>query len=146
MWVVPSLAEQSCSQILISAIVTGGGDSTPSENELEKNAPTNSDLWTDGHYATAFDNEGEAGIDGTTEEKAYEIRTAEQLALLAYRINTSSTNSTYKSLYYVQTADIDLSLYYWQPIGYSSAYCFAGNYDGGGFEISGMYTVEGENY
>ena len=145
MWVVPSLAEQSCSQILISAIVTGGGDSTPSENELEKNAPTNSDLWTDGHYATAFDNEGEAGIDGTTEEKAYEIRTAEQLALLAYRINTSSTNSTYKSLYYVQTADIDLSLHYWDAIGYSSSYYFSGHYDGGEYTISGLYTEAGSS-
>ena len=144
MWVVPSLAERSCSQIPISAIVTGGGDSTSSENELEKNAPTNSDLWTDGHYATAFDNEGEAGIDGTTEEKAYEIRTAEQLALLAYRINTSSTNSTYRSLYYVQTADINLSLHYWDAIG-TSSYYFSGHYDGGNFTISGLYTEAGSD-
>ncbi len=119
-----------------------GGDSTPSENEIIKNAPTNSDLWTNGHYATAFDNEGEAGIDGTTEEKAYEIRTAEQLALLAYRINTSSTNSTYRSLYYVQTADIDLSLHYWDAIG-TENYYFRGHYDGGGYEISGLFTQPG---
>ena len=113
--------------------------------KITKNAPTNSDLWTNGHYATAFDNEGEAGIDGTTEEKAYEIRTAEQLALLAYRINTSSTNSTYRSLYYVQTADIDLSLHYWDAIG-TLSYYFSGAYDGGGYEIFGMYTVEDGDY
>ena len=101
---------------------TGGGSSND-ENNVEQNAPTNTDLWTaSGNYATAFDNEGEAGIDGSTEEKAYEIRTAEQLALLAYRINTSSTNSTYKSLYYVQTADIDLSLHYWDAIGTDYSY------------------------
>ena len=122
-----------------------GGEKAPSENELTKNAPTNSDLWTaSGNYATAFDNEGEAGIDGSTEEKAYEIRTAEQLALLAYRINTSSTNSTYKSLYYVQTADIDLSLHYWDAFG-TSSYYFSGAYDGGNFTISGLYTQAGSS-
>ena len=115
-----------------------GGDA-PSENELEKNAPTNADLWTaSSNYATSF-----AGGDGQTEATAYEIRTAEQLALLAYRINTSSTNSTYRDLYYVQTADIDLSLHYWDAIGYSSSYYFSGHYDGGGYEISGLYTQAG---
>ena len=120
-----------------------GGENAPSENEITKNAPTNSDLWTNGHYATAFDNEGEAGIDGTTEEKAYEIRTAEQLALLAYRINTSSTNSTYCSLYYVQTADIDLSLHYWDAIGYGESRCFSGNYNGFNHTISGLFISKG---
>ena len=123
---------------------TGGGESSPDENDVAQNAPTNSDLWTNGHYATAFDNEGEAGIDGTTEEKAYEIRTAEQLALLAYRINTSSTNSTYCSLYYVQTADIDLSAHYWEAVG-TSSYYFSGHYDGGEYTISGLYTKSGSS-
>ncbi len=94
--------------------------------------------WSD-NYAPAFDNEGEAGVDGSTEEKAYEIRTAEQLALLAYRINTSSTNSTYKSLYYIQTADINLSAHLWNSIGIES-YHFSGYYDGSKHEILGMDT------
>ncbi len=126
---------------------TGGGRSPNLENsdDVSQNAPDNTDLWTaSGNYATAFDNEGEAGIDGSTEEKAYEIRTAEQLALLAYRINTSSTNSTYSSLYYVQTADIDLSAHYWDAIG-TSSYYFSGHYDGGGFTISGLYTQSGSS-
>ena len=63
--------------------------------------------------------------------------------MLAYRINTSSTNSTYRSLYYVQTADIDLSAHYWDAIGYSSSYYFSGHYDGGGFVISGVFTQPG---
>ena len=121
-----------------------GGDSTSSENELTKNAPTNSDLWTNGHYATAFDNEGEAGVDGSTEEKAYEIRTAEQFARLAYLINDTSTNSTYRDLYYVQTADIDLSAHYWDAIG-TSSYYFRGHYDGGEHTISGLYTEAGSS-
>ena len=123
-----------------------GGDFNTPQNSITASAPENTDLWTaSGNYASAFDNEGEAGIDGTTEEKAYEIRTAEQLALLAYRINTSSTNSTYCSLYYVQTADIDLSAHYWDAIGYSSSYYFSGTYDGGNFTISGLYTKSGSS-
>ncbi len=116
-----------------------GGDSSNSENDVTKNAPTNDDLWTDeGNYATSF-----AGGDGQTEATAYQIATPEQLAYLSYLINTSSTNSTYKSLYYVQTADIDLSAHYWDAIGYSFSYYFSGHYDGGGYTISGLYTQSG---
>ena len=64
--------------------------------------------------------------------------------MLAYRINTSSTNSTYCSLYYVQTADIDLSLHYWDAIG-TSSYYFSGHYDGGEYTISGLYTKAGSS-
>ena len=121
-----------------------GRDFNTPQNSITATAPDNTDLWTaSGNYASAFDNEGEAGIDGTTEETAYEIRTAEQLALLAYRINTSSTSSTYCSLYYKQTANIDLSAHYWDAIGISSSYNFSGYYDGGGYEISGLYTQAG---
>ena len=123
---------------------TGGG-STNDENKIDENGffpGPEATYWTDsGNYATAFDNEGEAGIDGSTEEKAYEIRTAEQLARLAYLINNSSTNSTYKSLYYVQTADIDLSVaeHCWNSIG-TESYHFSGYYDGSKHEILGMDT------
>ena len=51
-----------------------GGDSSNSENDVTKNAPTNDDLWTDsGNYATSF-----AGGDGQTEATAYQIATPEQ--------------------------------------------------------------------
>ena len=43
---------------------------------------------------------------------------------------------------YKQIADIDLSAYYWTPIGdydYNDLYYFAGNYDGGGYNISGLF-------
>ena len=115
--------------------------STP-DNDVSKNAPTNDDLWTDsGNYATSF-----AGGDGQSEATAYQIATAEQLARLAYLINSSS-NSTYNDLYYVQTADIDLSAHYWDPIGNygSSSYYFRGNYNGGGYTISGLYTQAGSS-
>ncbi len=141
-----------CFSVTFRTATTGGGGFDTPQNSITASAPDNTDLWTaSGNYASAFNNEDEAGIDGSTEEKAYEIRTAEQLALLAYRIN-SYTNSTYRDLYYVQTANIDLSAHYWDAIGtytsrsnYSE---FAGHYDGGGYEISGLYTQAGstDNY
>ncbi len=123
----------------------GGGDSSNSENDVIKNAPTNDDLWTDsGNYATSF-----AGGDGT-EDDPYQIATAGQLAYLAYLINNSSTNSTYSALYYIQIANIDLTLHYWEPIGaYTSAssyLAFAGSFNGGGYTISGIYTISTNDY
>ena len=111
----------------------------PPQNSITASAPENTDLWTNGHYADAF-----AGGSGTSTDP-YQIATAEQLALLAYRINTSSTNSTYRSLYYVQTANINLSAHYWDAIG-TTSYYFSGNYDGRGYTISGLYTEAGESY
>ena len=99
-------------------------------------APTNSGYWTDsGNYATSF--AGGTGI----ESDPYLISTPQQLARLAYLINGSSSSS-YRSLYYEQTADLDMSAYWWDAIGTSSHY-FSGYYDGGGHTISGLYTEAG---
>ena len=46
--------------------------------------------------------------------------------------------------YFKQTADIDLTEVAWEPIGYSGAYYFAGNYDGDGHTISNA-TSTGRN-
>lgn len=118
-----------------------------SAEEVSSPRAGSSDLWTDGHYSSAFDNEGEAGIDGSTEEKAYEIRTAEQLARLAYLVN-SSLSTTYRSKYYKQTANIDLAEYQWSPIGnYSNSnHYFSGHYDGGGYDISNLNIDSSANY
>ena len=117
-----------------------GGDFNTPQNSITATAPENTDLWTDsGNYATSF-----AGGDGQSEATAYRISTPEQLARLAYLIN-SSQSSSYRSKYYKQTADIDLSAHYWESIGSytSSSYYFSGHYDGGGYEISGLYTQAG---
>ena len=114
-----------------------GGDLTPPQNSITATAPENTDLWTDGHYADAF-----AGGSGTSTDP-YQIATAAQLARLAYLINDTTTNSRYRSRYYVQTANIDLSLYYWDAIGYSESYSFRGYYDGRNYTISGVYTEAG---
>ena len=86
-----------------------------------------------------------------TAEDPYQISTAQELAYLSYTVyNNSGYN--YSNVYFKQTADIDLSQYYWQPIGIKydrsgtikSAY-FSGNYDGGNFQITGIFTKSGSS-
>ena len=117
---------------------TGGGESSPDENDVEKNAPTNSDLWTDGHYADSF-----AGGDGS-EDNPYLISTPEQLARLAYLVNSSLNN--FEISYYKQTANLDMSMYWWDAIGKKANCFFYGCYDGNNCTITGLFTEEGENY
>lgn len=111
----------------------------------------------------------DAGIRGTsfgggsgTQDDPYIISSAEELAYLSYMIYTSQAPYTtekvsifsfpffYQNTYFKQTADIDLSAYYWSPIGASSnatttaiGNIFAGHYDGGGYTISGLKTLNG---
>ncbi len=115
--------------------------STENENNVTSNAtePTNDDSWAN-HYADSF-----AGGTGS-EADPYQIETAEQLSLLAVNVN-SGTN--YSGIYFEQTADIDLSAYWWDAIGTytsSSNYNeFAGHYDGGGYTVSGVFTKAGSS-
>ena len=123
-----------------------GGDSTSSENEITKNAPTNtSGTWTSsGRYADSF-----AGGDGQSEATAYQISTPEQLARLAYLVNNGSEQYMFTNTYFVQTANLDMSEYWWDAIGtYTSSsdyLAFSGRYDGGNFTISGLYTKSGSS-
>ena len=113
--------------------------STENENNVTSNAtePTNDDSWAN-HYADSF-----AGGTGS-ETDPYQIETAEQLSLLAVNVN-SGTN--YSGIYFEQTADIDLSAYWWDAIGtYTSDYNeFAGHYDGGTHTVSGVFTQAGSS-
>ena len=114
-----------------------GGDSSNSENDVTKNAPTNDDLWTDsGNYATSF-----AGGDGTI-RNPYQIATAGQLAYLAYLLS-DTTNEEYASLYYILTSNIDLSEHYWTPIGTGTS--FSGDFDGDYHSITGLF-VDSSSY
>ena len=125
---------------------SGGGEFTTSENEnlddVTANAPTNDEYWTDsGNYATSF-----AGGTGT-ETDPYLISTPQQLAYLSYLINIYSLPSLYCSKYYEQTADLDMSAYYWDAIGYNSnGRYFCGGFDGGGYTISGLFTESDSDY
>ncbi len=96
------------------------------------------ELWL--NHTDAFEGKG-------TQQEPYQISSAENLAYLSKQVY-EGTN--YSGKYFVQTTNIDLSAYYWQPIGIEynregrlvQSY-FAGNYDGKLFTISGIKTVGG---
>ena len=94
---------------------------------------------TSGNYATSF-------ADGNgTQEDPYRISNERELARVAYLVNSSSYNSSYASDYYLQTTNLDMSDFYWVPIG-TSSYSFKGHYDGAGYTVSGLYTKYNEDY
>ena len=103
-------------------------------------APTyTSGSWTSSssRYATSF-----AGGNGGS-SSPWEISTAAQLARMSYLVNNS--NSSYGSDAFELTANIDLSRYYWAPIG-NEDNAFSGSFDGNGYVISGIYTKSADMY
>ena len=100
------------------------------ELDMEKNitsgAPTNSDLWTDN--SSYYSQPSGSG----TSSSPYLIANASNLAWISARY--SSLNGRY----FRQTANIDLSAHYWNPINNNgSSYSY--HYDGNGYTISGLY-------
>lgn len=93
-----------------------------------------------------------------TQNDPYLISSVTDLQTLARTVNDGSAAKldadctsvenpvgNYHGYYFKQTCDLDLSsINSWDPIGYSGSYYFAGNYDGGGYTISGM-TSTGKN-
>lgn len=107
--------------------------SLPKEEKqtIAVDGPTNSGNWTDsGNYAQNY-----GGGSGSSTDP-YLISTPEQFAYFAYRINSGSDIGRN----FLVTTDLDMSAYYWTPIGTSSSRSFYGTFDGGGFEISGIYV------
>ena len=93
------------------------------------------------HYVA----EGYASGSGTKNEP-YIIKTAEELAYLAYDVSNNKNASLKK--YYALGADIDLGAHYWNEIGDGHGlrglgddkyYRFKGNFDGRGHVIKNMY-------
>lgn len=98
------------------------------------------------------------GGTGTVDDP-YIIATAKQLAFLSWTIYSgneyeviSDDNNYYNGIYFLQTANIDLSSYFWQPIGTdktregtSVSRFFSGNYDGNGFSITSINPGNGYN-
>ena len=140
----------------------GGGrtDLALTTNTTSADGPTNTGYWTDTATQTAL------GVDFTnytlsgtgTETDPYLIQSETDLAFLswtiynnkAYNGNVTSSYYFYSGKYFKQTKNLDLSAYYWQPIGIyylrtgtTARRYFSGNYDGGGFTISGLYTPAG---
>ena len=101
--------------------------------------PTNtSGTWTDsGIRGTSF-----GGGSGTASDP-YIISNAQQLAYLAYMVNAGNS---YSGKYFEQTANIDLSAYYWVPIGRSFR-PFSGNYTANPFGvITNLYIKSDYDY
>ena len=131
---------------------------------------TTSGSWvTNNRYADGF-----AGGSGT-ESDPYQISTASQLAYLAYtiyndlapveKVTESDTNSNgqvterrtfyynYKDTYFELTNSINLSSYYWQPIGSVKDTgtsevpnlhyrYFSGHFEGNNYSVVGIFTKE----
>ena len=110
--------------------------------------------WTDVY--DDFDTYSLSGLG--TKSNPYKISSAKDLAFLSwtiynnkpYKNNVFGTYYFYRDKYFKQTANIDLSENYWQPIGMtynregSNIYrYFSGNYDGNGYSISGLKTLYG---
>lgn len=110
--------------------------------------------------AFAVDDEGStmpaySGGSGTQKDP-WLISSEKDLQLLANTINDGKaagydadcTNTgdeipgNYHGYYFKQTADLNLSrIENWDPIGYSGSFYFAGNYDGGGYTITGAKST-----
>ena len=126
-----------------TTVISGdnSGDAYDAAVEKAKNKATYGDF---SHYYEA-DPSNFAGGSGTAEDP-YLIANAEQLEYLSSSINA---DVSWKGVYFKQTADITLDGQ-WQPIGWAlngevngkktqiCAYPFRGNYDGGGYSISGL--------
>ena len=134
--------------------------STPTEDSQAADGPTNtSGYWTDeGRYDTTWYTGGNITLYGDgSESNPYKISTAAQLAGLSYLVYSGTgyveaSNYFFAGKHFIQITNIDLSDYYWQPIGIeydrseNSVYnYFSGNYDGGNFTISGVFTRTGDN-
>lgn len=83
---------------------------------------------------------------GSTQDKAIRIGTANELAWLAAQVNSGNN---FRDLYVVMTENIDLTGYNWRPIGMKSSNdsnYFCGYFDGDGHHISNITVSEEQPY
>ena len=140
----------------------GGGTTDLSENSTAQ-APTNTTYWIDETTQTAlgvdFDNYT-LTQDTSASTTTYLIQSETDLAFLSWTIYTGNAYNNhvsgsyyyYSDICFKQTKNLDLSAYYWQPIGIgytrdgtSAARYFSGNYDGDGHTVSGVFTPAGSS-
>lgn len=104
---------------------------------------SNEDAYVNTSYYTTYEDGvlgglRKIGLNGSgTETNPYQIGTAEELFLFAEKVN----DGTYKNVYVVLTADIDLEQEDWISIGTSSN-PFTGTFDGKGYTISNLWCYE----
>ena len=100
----------------------------------------NSSIAASGNWSSYTDT---SWLGSGTIEDPFLITSAEDLAGLAYLVNISGNK--YSGKYFEQTCNISLSAHYWIPIGggqYGMDKWFAGNYNGCGYNISGLYISQ----
>ena len=126
-----------------TVVVSGEGSGEAYDAALEK--AKNKAIYGDFSNYEAADPNKFGGGSGTAEDP-YLISNEAQLRYLSSSINA---DVSWKNVYFKQTADITLNGQ-WQPIGWAlngevngkktqiCAYPFRGNYDGGGYSISGL--------
>ncbi len=125
------------------------------EGEDENGIPTYSPWPTGNGYtpqplldATRYLNTEFAG-DGD-EDNPYQIANRAQLAYLAKQVNAGKDNggTDYEGKYFILTADIDLSPFFWTPIGKDYDHSFKGNFDGKGHCVKGLkvYVESSDKY
>ncbi len=112
--------------------------------------PNLTGYWTKrGRYDTSW-----YSASGGTESNPYIIDSAADLAGISYMVysETGPHNGKYyfPGKYFQLGANINLSAYYWQPIGtendrknYGAERFFAGNFDGNGYYIQNIKTPDG---
>ncbi len=135
------LSETFRSRYVISdedAVEPGEGDSGTGDGSDEGETKV-TDTWQN-HAAEVF-----SGGSGTKEDP-YQIGSAEELALLAKKVNDGE--SSYQKAFYILTNDIDLRFYEWMPIGYgtlgndeitSISTAFYGTFDGDNHTIRNLH-------
>ena len=143
----------------------GGRRTDLTQTNAAATAPTDtSKYWTDEAAWSAADKDfNNYTLSGSgSQEDPYLIQNEWDLAYLSWTIYTNnpieeghvvisgSYNYFYRGIYFEQTADLDLSAYYWQPIGTtelrdgtSASRYFSGCYDGGSHTVAGVFTLAG---
>jgi hypothetical protein len=105
---------------------------------------TTSDIQLPTAISTGFQGDG-------TQASPYLINNASDLRLLASTVNNASANGSSPSTegrgtYYKITADIDMGVYRFEPIGIDELHPFNGNIDGGGHTISNLSLIQPTGY
>lgn len=165
-----TIVSAACALTLVFGLTFGLGnffDKLPENEEDSIGGPTNSTFWDADISQVDTDWEGNG-----TQNDPWLISSAEELAGLAYTIsqNTVSENDKYtegdatyfySGKYFKLTNDVDLSKYYWRPIGVQGKNTshgqapitpnyFSGTFDGDYHTITGMFAsnsdVSGSGY
>ncbi len=156
-----------CFSLFLGIVVIWNSMSNaPTEQSIvASDKPNNtSGRWTDsGRYSIEwYTSTDKATYGDGSASNPYKISSAEDLAGLSWLVYTKgqsgnslktsdySGNYIFQDKYFKQTVNINLSEYYWQPIGIaytrdgtSRSNYFSGNYNGGNHTVSGIFTPAG---